>query len=159
MTYKLNKFFTAQNTNDPSTQNISTTYVEITGSKCEIKNTKENPTILYKSSFYFFDNTTDSSNPFIHLKLQKSNDNFSSNIVDVTGCQINISGDSTESTDNYFKSVNPFFIVENFDSKYLRLVVRSYSTDTKVILHVSANYDGTTGANVYYNPSLIVMEL
>ena len=158
MTYKLNKFFIVQNVDDPSAQSISTSYVEITGSKCEVKNISENPTILYKASFHMRDAGMSGDNPFVHLKLQKSNDNFSSNIVDISGCQINISGDSTETTDIYHRAAHPMFIVENFDSNYLRLVIRSYSADTSVSLHVSTHYDGSA-QNVYYNPSLIVMEL
>ena len=158
MTYKLNKFFVTQNVDNPSAQSISTSYVEITGSKLEVKSILENPTILYKASFHMRDVNETGDNPFVHLKLQKSNDNFSSNIVDIPGCQINISGDSTETTDIYHRAVHPMFIVENFDSNYLRLVIRSYSADTAVSLHVSTYYDASS-QNVYYNPSLIVMEL
>jgi len=160
MTYKLNKFFLAQNTNNPSAQSISTSYVEITGSKCEVKSILENPIILYKASFHMYDTspTSGNNNPFLHIKLQKSNDNFSSNIVDIPGCQVNVSSDSTESQEWYHRAVHPMFIVENFDSKYLRLVIRSYSADTSVSLHVSTYYDAAY-QNVYYNPSLIVMEL
>ena len=160
MTYNLKKFFLAQNVNNPTAQDISTSYVEITGSKCEVKSILENPTILYKASFHMKDitPTTGNNNPFVHIKLQKSNDNFSSNIVDIPGCQINISSDSTESQEWYHRAAHPMFIVENFDSNYLRLVIRAYSSDTSVSLHVSTYYDSGY-QDVYYNPSIIVMEL
>jgi len=52
------------------------------------------------------------------------------------------------------------FILENFDSKYLRLVTRSYSTSNKARLHTAYHYDGQVNpSNIYYNPSLIVLEL
>ena len=72
----LKKFFLVQNVDNPSAQSISTSYVEITGSKCEVKSILENPTILYKASFHMRDVNMTGDNPFVHLKLQKSNDNF-----------------------------------------------------------------------------------
>ena len=162
MTYNLKKFFLTETENNPSAQYISTSYVELTGSKCEVKNTFLNNKIVYKYSFFLstkFESGVSNDLPvFIHVKLQKSNDNFSSNIVDIPGCQVNVSSDDTE-TEHYFIPVSPIFILENFDSNYLRLVARSYSTTNEAQLHRATYYDNAAQNNVYYNPSLIVMEL
>ena len=92
-------------------------------------------------------------------KLQKSNDNFSSNIVDLPGCQFNFSADTVQNNDYFYKSCSPFFIIENLDSEYLRLVTRAYSTSNEVKLHRSNHFDGGGGVDVYYNPTLLVAEL
>tara|TARA_B100000214_G_scaffold242962_1_gene178082 strand:+ start:169 stop:666 length:498 start_codon:yes stop_codon:yes gene_type:complete len=165
MSYKVDKFSLFQYENNPSAQEISTTYTEITGSKCEIKSINQNPKLLYKFTFMASTIFYDSSNyniHFLHVKLQKSNDNFSSNIVDVPNCTFNISADTNGSPalDVLWKTCTPMFILENFDSNYLRLVTRSYSTSNKARLHTASHYDGVTNpSNIYYNPSLIVMEL
>ena len=121
---------------------------------------------MYKYSFYAQGNeplTNELQTFWLHIKLQKSNDNFSSNIVDIPNCLINFSGDTKEIESNgdyYYKTFTSFFIVENFDSKYLRLVARSYDTDHKAKLHRCYYYDGSSNVNgIYYNPSLIVAEL
>ena len=46
MSYKVDKFSTFQYEDNPSAQEISTTYTEITGSKCEVKSFNSNPKIL-----------------------------------------------------------------------------------------------------------------
>jgi hypothetical protein len=163
MSYKVNKFSSFDFSNNPSAQTISTTYTEITGSKCEIKSINSNPKILYKFSFLASTIWVNSSNydqHFLHVKLQKSNDNFSSNIIDVPNCLFNISTDTQNLADSLWKTCSPMFVLENFDSKYLRLVTRSYSTSNRARLHTSIHYDGSSSAsNIYYNPSLIVVEL
>tara|TARA_E500000331_G_C17260029_1_gene714839 strand:+ start:1942 stop:2430 length:489 start_codon:yes stop_codon:yes gene_type:complete len=162
MTYKLNKFFIAEKSGNPSSQILSTSYTEITGSKCEIKNCFLNNKIVYKFSFWMGTHDAGGSTSdlpaFMHIKLQKSNDNFSSNIEDIPGCQINISSDDSEN-EHYYTSVNPLFILENFNYKYLRIVGRSYSTSNEVNLHVPNYYDGSNASNIYYNPFLLVMEI
>ena len=90
--------------------------------------------------------------------MQKSNDNFSSNIVDITGCQVNISGDSVQTFDSFYKSCNVFFIIENLNSEYLRVVARSYATANEVRLHRNDFWDGGSG-DVYFNPTLMVAEV
>ena len=165
MSYKVDKFSIFQYEDNPSAQEISTTYTEITGSKCEVKSFNSNPKILYKFTFmastiYF--NSSNYNIHFLHIKLQKSNDNFSSNIVDIPNCMFNISADTHENSvrDVLWKTCTPMFILENFDSKYLRLVARSYSTSSKSRLHTAYHYDGQANvSNIYYNPSLTVMEL
>ena len=159
MSYKTDNFLHISAEDNPAAQTISTTYTEITGSKCEIKSINPSPTLMYKFSFYQMYDYPTLNVQFLHIKLQKSNDNFSSNIIDVPNCNFNISGDTQESNDFSYKTVNCFFIVENFDSKYLRLVARSYSTSYESYLHKSPEYDGVTNSNAHYNPSLIVVEL
>ena len=42
---------------------------------------------------------------------------------------------------------------------YLRLMLRAYSSDTTANLHQSTQWDAQTNADVYYNPSCIVIEV
>ena len=162
MTYKTEKFFLSSSTNNPSFQTVSTSWIELTGSRCNILLKQDTINILYKYSFYTYGIFVSSSNykkTFIHVKLQKSNDDFSSNIVDLPGCQFNFAGDTVQNNDYFYKSCSPFFIVENLDSSYLRLVARAYSTSNEVKLHRSNHWDSGDGADVYYNPTLLVAEL
>ena len=156
MSYKVDKFFKVSLEDNPSAQTISTSYAEITGSRCEVNSINSTKNLIYKFSFL---SSSVSNAYFLHIKLQKSNDNFSSNIEDIPGCMINISGDTKNPSDDMFKTCSPFFVLENFDSKYLRLVVRSYSTSTTARLHTVNKYDGGTPSNIYFNTSLIVMEI
>ena len=158
MTYKNKKLFKLfQTVDDPSAQTIDENYVEINGSKCLIDSPSSTPTLIYKFQFYTKDGSTKQS--LLNIKLQKSNDNFSSNIVDIPNCIMNISGDEATAGDQYDHTVSTFFIVENFDSDYLRLVCRSYSSSFESVLHRSSEYDGSAATTIYYNPSLIVLEV
>lgn len=161
MSYKNEKFYLAQNTDNPSLQTISTSYQEITGSKCNIAFKKNTANVLYKFCFFSTQKYVSANNydkTLIHVKLQKSNDNFSSNAVDIPGKQFNFSGDTQQSEDFFYMSCQSFFIIENLDSKYLRLVARAYSTSHETDLHRNEYWDG--GVNeVYFNPSLIVTEI
>ena len=162
MTYKTEKFFLLSSTNNPSSQTISTSWIELTGSRCNITLKKNTVNILYKYSFYtyqIYSSSSDYDKTFIHIKLQKSNDNFNSNIVDMTGCQFNFSGDTDQNNDYFYKSCSPFFIVENLDSQYLRVIAKAYSTSNEVKLHRSNHWNGTDSADVCYNPTLLVAEL
>ena len=162
MTYKTEKFFLTSSTDNPSSQTVSTSWIELTGSRCNITLKQNTINLLYKYSFYTYQVYSSHSNydkTFIHVKLQKSNDNFSSNIVDLPGCQFNFSADTVQNNDYFYKSCSPFFIVENLDSEYLRLVTRAYSTSNEVKLHRSNHFDGSGGVDVYYNPTLLVAEL
>ena len=156
MSYKANNFFHINLEDNPSAQTISTSYTEISGSRCEIISVNSTQNLIYKFSFLA---SSVSSAYYLHIKLQKSNDNFSSNIEDIPGCMLNISGDTKNTSDDMFKTCSPFFILENFNYKNLRLVVRSYSTSTTARLHTVDNYDGGTPSNIYFNTSLIVMEI
>ncbi len=162
MTYKTNKFFLAQNTSISSQQIISTTYQEVTGSKCNITLKKTSADFIYKFIFYSqprYVSSSDYDATFIHIKLQKSNDNFSSNIVDIPGKQLNFSGDTIQDPDHFYNSCNVFFIVEDLDVEYLRLVARSYSTSNRAILHSVDYLDGAAISNAYFNPTLVVAEI
>lgn len=166
MTYLNNKEFVYSTTQQPDSQTISTTYQEITGSKCNINFSGNTANILYKCSFYaryIYSSSSSWSKIFLHIKLQKSNDNFSSNIVDLPGLQYNFSSESDTfvSRNTKWEVISPFFIVENLDSKYLRLVTRAYSTSHEGVLHDNQYYDGSTSpaTSIRFDPSLIVMEL
>lgn len=161
MTYNISKFIKLNTVDQPTAQTISTTYTEISGSKCLVESNNNSSKIMYKFNFSFsprYQSSSDYDKMLLHVKLQKSNDNFSSNIVDISGCEFNISSDTVESDDKLYGVCTPFFIIEGFDSNYLRLVTRSYSSSNRGILHRAYSYDG--GSNeVYFNTSLIVAEL
>ncbi len=169
MSYKYEKFHHLSTVENPSAQTLTTTYQEITGSKCQIIRTKPTINLVYK--FTFYSNLGDvgsygPNDPFIffsHFKLQKSNDNFSSNIIDMPDYNFNFSGDTKEagynSHDWYYKVISPFFIIENFDSNYLRLMGRAYSDNHDAVLHKSTYYDGGVASDIYYNTNLKVLEL
>lgn len=147
----------------PSTQTILSNYTEITGSKVEI-NYSYNPKLLYRFSFmlstiYQFGSIGTYYKPWLHVKLQKSNDDFVSNVVDIPGCQMNVSGDTIENRDYFYSAYSMFFILENFDSSYLRLVTRSYSDNNRAKLHRTGQFDGNSTNEIYFNPSLLVLEI
>ena len=157
MSYNIDKQIIVQTSTNPSAQSISTTYVEVTGSKAQVKLKNTNTDWLYKFSFYTY--STDSSSLFIHARVESSNDNFSSDIQTISGAQANISGDTVVNNDKYYQSHTLMFILPSLDREYLRLRVRSFSSDTECNLHRSTQFDGSTSADVYYNPSLIILEL
>lgn len=157
MSYNIKKQSVFTRTDNPSSQSISTSYTAITGSTGQIKLSRSTINVLYKFSFYVYN--SDAASHFLHVKLQKSNDNFSSDINDISGCQINLSGDTQESNDKKYEAYFPMFIVENLDKEYLRLVVRSYSTSSEATLHRSTQWDGSTSADVYFNPTLTIVEI
>ena len=162
MTYDINKFKLLQTTSAPALQTISTTYTEIEGSKCEVSY-KTNPSFIYKFNFYLstiyeFGTNGVYDKALLHIKLQKSNDNFSSNIVDVEGCNFNASGDTQENRDYYYNTYTPTFILSNLDSNYLRLIARAYSTSNEARLHRAYQFDGSSLNEVYFNTTLLVIE-
>ncbi len=163
MTYNINQFNLLQKTSNPSTQTLSTTFTEINGSKGSLEFSRDTSTFLYKCSFYAETKYIDSSNnfpPFMHIKLQKSNDNFSSNIENIPNCIVNFSGETAQSNDYYYKVCNIMFIVENLDSQYkhLRLATRSYSSSWNNNLHTT-NAFGEGSAAIFYEPVLEIIEL
>ena len=158
MSYRINKTAIFQTEDDPLSQSVSTTYLEPTGSRVKLRFSGSTANIYYKYSFYAYQAST--SPFFLHCKLQKSNDNFVSDIEDVAGCHFNFSGDTEESpSDDQYQSINAMFIISACDKRHLRLFVRSYSADTAATLHRSTQWDGSTSADVYYNPSCIAMEV
>ena len=154
MTYNIDYFNLLQKTSNPSTQAVSTTYSEVGGSKGNLVFTKSTSTFLYKFSFYA------ESKSYMHIKLQKSNDNFSSNIEDVPDCNINFSSDTIQTSDHYYKVCNVMFIVENLNSAYahLRLVTRAYSSSWNSNLHTTNYFDGGS-VNISYEPILSIIEI
>lgn len=163
MTYSIdNKFFKAEHLSNVSLQEANTTWIEIDGSRCELSFVGNTANIMYKFNFYTHNRYISSSDwdrVFIHVKLQKSNDNFSSNVVDVPGCMHNFSGDTQEANNYFYMVCSTFFIVEDLDSKYLRLVTRSYSSSTRTELHRTNYWNGSGGQTEYFSPKLIVGEL
>lgn len=158
MSYKVNKTSIFQTEDNPSSQSVSTSYIEPTGSRAHLNFSGNSAKIYYEYSFYAYQAST--SPIFLHIKLQKSNDNFTSDIEDIAGCNFNFSGDTEESPpDDQYQSITPMFVIESCDKRYLRLVVRSYSATTAATLHRSTQWDGSTSADVHYNPSLIVVEV
>ena len=166
MTYLSNKELVFSTTTQPASQTISTSYQEITGSKCHIDFRDTTATVLYKACFYaryIFTSSSSWSRIFLHVKLQKSNDDFSSNIVDLPGCQYNFSSETnlSASRNGRWEVSSPFFIIEDLDSRYLRLVARSYGTDHTGVLHDNAYYDSSSNpaTSLRFDPSVIAMEL
>lgn len=161
MTFIKNKFFKSINKKDASGQEISSTYVEIQGSRVSIEKLNTSSDLYY---FFSFSNTQRSSAPyelpFLHVKLQKSNDNFSSNIVDVPGCNYNFSTDTAGGFDGISKANNVLFIVQNTDNDYLRLIARSYSSSNRSVVNQTYHFDGSSPhSNKFYYPTLTVREL
>lgn len=145
MTFLRKKEFISSLTQSPSVQYISTTYTEISGSNVEITPLSSNSKIVYKFMFNIQLNTTTTSKWFLHVKLQESNDNFSSNIVDVSGANYNISSDDKNVTDHLYKVSAPLFVINSFTgTKQFRLVCRSYSTSLEPQLHRCDYFDGST---------------
>ena len=159
MTYIKNKFFKSSNKTDVSGQTISTTYVEIQGSRASIEKSNISSDFYYFFSFSMVTKTEPHDKIFTHVKLQKSNDNFSSNIVDIAGCNYNCSTDTAGSTDHINKANNVFFIVQNTSNDSLRLVARSYSTNNKSVINQTLWFDGAYHSDKYYYPTLTVKEL
>ena len=163
MTYKTNKFFLAQNTSTSTQQLISTTYQEITGSRCNLSILNQDTSdfiykfIFYTSSYYVSSSNYDET--YIHIKLQKSNDNFSSNIVDLEGKQINFSHDIQQVPEFFYSTCPVFFTIKDLDSEYLRLVTRAYSTSNKTNLHQVEYFDEDAISGAFFNPQLIVAEV
>jgi hypothetical protein len=156
MTYKQDKKCIISQDSNTSSQSISTTYIPVTGSSVNL-NLSRSIDVLYKLCFYSYN--SDSNSQFLHCKLQKSNDNFSSDIEDIQGCQMNISGNELVSGEKLYTVVNLMFIAQNLNKSYLRACVRSYSSSNKATLHRSTQFDGSTSADVYFNVNLFSMEL
>ncbi len=159
MTYT-NLFFKSNSVTSNPNQVASTSYMEITGSRAEIHKTNINSDIYYFFSFSTGPAGVGYEKARHHIKLQRSNDNFSSNIVDVPNCNYNFSTDTGGGVDHLYKNNNVFFIVQNTQNDSLRLVIRSYASNTRSYLHYTPHYDGViTYTNKYYYPTLIVKEL
>jgi len=164
MSYLLNpeKFY-LQQSNTPSRQTVSTTYIEITGSKCQVT-TSSTVNVLYQFEYYISTNYTFGTGGaydkiLFHVKLQKSNDNFSSNIVDIAGTKHNVSGDTVENRDYYYTVSSPTFFTSVDSNDYLRLVIRAYSTSNEGYLHQMNQFDGSSPNQKIFDTSLLVAEI
>lgn len=166
MTYQTDSFSFHSVETAPARQTISTTYTELTGSKVQI-DVRQGSSVYYRYSCYvstiydFATGATGSYEKFLlHFKVQKSNDNFSSNIVDIDSTKHNLSGDTLEDRDYYYISHSPMFIIDDVhDYTHLRLVARSYSTSQRADLHRARQFDGVDDDEVYYDASLICLEV
>lgn len=167
MTYNINKKFIHQNTVHTSHQKVnSTNYVEVIGSKCNLDNTEQrNMNLVYKYNFQAgYDPSAGYDQHLLHMKLQSSNDNFSSDITDIPGCKFNISHDtygagSSGPGDYSVMTYTAFMIIENFNKSYLRLSVRAYNTSSFLgMLNGYTTFDGTS-SNYYYPSLLQVLEI
>tara|TARA_S200000501_G_C20738414_1_gene706224 strand:- start:347 stop:829 length:483 start_codon:yes stop_codon:yes gene_type:complete len=160
MTFTRHKFSLFQSTNNPSPQTWTGSNVDwevISGSTCEINSKMPSPTIVYKFNFYLRDN---GERPILNVKLQKSSDNFSSSIVDMSGYQVSFCGETSQANDYHRLTCPIFFVIDNFDLNYLRLVGRPYNTNSNGLkLHRSTDWDNSSSADVYYNPTLMVFEV
>ena len=143
---------------NPSTQLIPDSYTEIAGSKAELVNVNSSAKFIYK--FCFNISLTSSVNKwFLHIKLQKSNDNFSNDINDIPGANYNVASDTVSDVDHLYRLNTAFFVVDNLNgTNQLRLVCRAYSTSLQTSLHESLHYDGSATSKVF-DPSLIVFEV
>lgn len=159
MTYNNLFFHSNSETNSPN-QVPSTTYTEIIGSRTSIHKTNIDSDLYYFFSFSTCPYGTGYEKARHHIKLQRSNDNFSSNIVDVSNCNYNFTSDTGGGVDHLYKNNNVFFIVQNTENDSLRLVIRSYASNTRSYLHYTPHFDGViTYTDKYYYPTLIVKEL
>ena len=157
MTYT-NLFFKSNSETSTPNQVTSTTYTEITGSRVDVNKVSTSSDLYYYFSFSTCPYNSEKAR--LHIKLQRSSDNFSSNIVDVPNCNYNFSTDTGGGTDHLYKNNNIFFIVQNTGNDSLRLVIRSYGSNTRSYLHFTPHFDGALDHNnKYYYPTLIVKEL
>ena len=161
MSYNVHGFSYVNTESSVADQDISTSYTEVSGSRVDIDSFSTSINVIYRFHFYarlYYNGASDYTKPFLHIKLQKSTDNFVSNVNDVSGCKFNYSGDTTEANDYHYKSCNPFFVVQDLDARYLRIVARSYATGNDAILHHVNAYAGSHPVDLDYYPSLVVVE-
>ncbi len=158
MTFIKNKFFKSISKTDVSAQTVTDSYIEIEGSRVAIEKLNVSSDLYYFFSFLVLSYYANELS-FLHIKLQKSNDNFSSNIVDVANCSYNFSTDTGGGVDYLNKANNVMFLVQNTGNDSLRLVTRAYSSSNRAQLHQATHFDGSTGHTKYYYPTLTVKEL
>lgn len=142
----------------PTAQTISNTYTEITGSRAEILSFNSSTKFVYRFCFNIsLNNSADKW--FLHIKLQKSNDNFSSDINDISGANYNVASDFTTAIDHHYRLNTAFFIIDNLTGvKQVRLVCRAYSNSTQPVLHGFEYFDGVASSKIF-DPSLVIFEV
>ena len=159
MSYIKEKFYLNKTVLQPANQIISDSYVEITGSNCYVDPKLSTHKLVYKFSFYITQNSSDTKF-FLHVKLQKSNDEFSSNIVDIEGANYNIANDTVSGSDHFYKVSTVLFVVDSFSTPHnLRLVCKAYDTNKTAWTHENRFFDGSTVTDKFYNTSLVVFEV
>tara|TARA_E500000331_G_scaffold30444_1_gene25618 strand:+ start:4212 stop:4691 length:480 start_codon:yes stop_codon:yes gene_type:complete len=159
MTYMNKKQVNIKKNSSPAKQSISDTYVEITGSRGSINTVDSNSKIVYRFGYNIQIDGTTGTKWFLHIKLQKSTDSFSSNITDVEGANYNVSSDQTTATDHLYRYNTAFFVINGLDGDHeLRLVCRAYSSSLEPQLHQSDYFDGIAETN-YTDTSLIIFEV
>tara|TARA_B100000945_G_C20045751_1_gene441221 strand:- start:52 stop:528 length:477 start_codon:yes stop_codon:yes gene_type:complete len=143
---------------NPTPQSIPNSYTEITGSKTELISLNASTKFIYR--FCFQIGLSSAANKwFLHVKLQKSNDNFASDINDIPGANYNIASDTVSAIDHLYRLSTAFFVIDNLTgTNHVRLVCRAYSNSLKPNLHESNWYDGQVDPKIF-DPSLIVFEV
>ena len=159
MTYLRSKEFKELLTQNPQAQYPSTSYTEITGSRIEITPVSANSKIVYKYTFNIQLNYSTASKWFLHVKLQESNDNFTSNIIDVPGSNYNVSSDDKNIIDHLYKISTVFFVINSFvGTKQFRLSCRTFSNSLAPQLHRCDYFDGSA-LQFSTDTNLIVFEV
>ena len=158
MTYIKEKYYLNKTVLQPANQTISSSYVEITGSSCYVDPKSSTSKLVYKFSFLL---RLLNSSDFLHVKLQKSNDGFSSNIVDIEGANYTIRNDGPANAYNLSQVVTAMFIIDSFSIPHdLRLVCRNYDSNKTVKSHYNEYFDGVNpSTNKFYKTSLVVFEV
>lgn len=142
----------------PTTQLISSSYTEITGSRAEILSIDSSSKFVYRFCFNIAPNTS-ADKWFLHVKLQKSNDNFLSDINDISGANYNVASDFTTAIDHLYRLNTAFFVIDNLTgTNQLRLVCRSYSNSNQPQLHAVDYFDSVASTKIF-DPSLVVFEV
>tara|TARA_S200000501_G_C20838612_1_gene750531 strand:+ start:554 stop:1030 length:477 start_codon:yes stop_codon:yes gene_type:complete len=143
---------------NPAAQLIPDSYTEITGSKTELISLNASTKFIYRFCFQIGLNSS-ASKWFVHIKLQKSTDNFVSHSYDIPGANYNVASDSNTATDHLYRLNTAFFVIDNLlGTNHVRLVCRAYSNSLKPSLHESNWYDGQFDPKIF-DPSLIVFEV
>tara|TARA_B000000557_G_scaffold261977_1_gene261928 strand:+ start:944 stop:1420 length:477 start_codon:yes stop_codon:yes gene_type:complete len=143
---------------NPSAQLIPDSYTEITGSRTELISLNTSMKFIYRFCFQI-GLASSPSKWFLHIKLQSSNDNFTSHIYDIPGANYNVASDSQNADDNLYRLNTAFFVINNLTGKnHVRLVCRSYSNSLKPSVHESKWWDGVEVSRIF-DPSLIVFEV
>ena len=142
----------------PSIQTISTSYTEITGSRTELTSLNSSTKFVYRFCFNIAPNSS-LHKWFLHVKLQKSTDNFSSDINDISGASYNVATDVVDTVDHLYRLNTAFFVIDNLVGKnQVRLVCRAYHTANQPYLHAVDYFDGAASSKIF-DPSLIVFEV
>jgi hypothetical protein len=158
MSYIRKKQHIANKESSTSIQTLDTSYVEITGSRAEFTSVSSSNKLVYR--FIFDIQLTSSVNKwFLHIKLQKSTDGFSSDINDVSGANYNVASDERNVTDYLYRLNTAFFVINGLSgTNQFRLVCRTYSNSLKPQLHQGNHFDGGASVKIF-DPSLVLFEV